>query len=110
MWNEPTEEDLKALPKLYSTDGVPLPETMIHMHFFLGGNDWYVAEFNPEDETFFGYAILNDDYQNAEWGYVSLDELKSVRTTNGMEVDRDCHWKPTKASKIEKIATANDWK
>lgn len=33
---------------------------------------------------FFGYAVLNRDFVNAEWGYVSIDELRKLRI-NGIE-------------------------
>ena len=74
---------------------------LIHMHFFIGGCDWYAAEFDGED-TFFGYAILNNDYQNAEWGYFSLRELKSIQV-GWVQIDRDLHWEVRKASEIDRI-------
>ena len=40
------------------------------MHFFLGGCDWYIVEWNLEDQIFFGFAILTNDLEMAEWGYV----------------------------------------
>ena len=75
MWNEPTPEELEQLPGLYATETTPLEDKLIHMHFFFGACDWYMAEYSPTDRLFFGYAILNNDLVNAEWGYVSLDEL-----------------------------------
>ena len=34
---------------------------------------WHnTPEFDPKDRIFFGYAILNNDLQNAEWGYFLL--------------------------------------
>jgi len=77
MWNEPTKEELDRLPRLYQTEDVPLAEKLIQMHFFLGGCDWWIAEFDGED-LFFGYAVLNGDWELAEWGYISLSELKSI--------------------------------
>ncbi len=44
---------------------------MVHQHYSLGGCDWYVAEYDPEERIFHGYAILNDDLDNAESGYVT---------------------------------------
>ena len=46
MWNEPSEEELRKLPKLYETEKVSLEEKLIHMHFFIGGCDWYVSEYD----------------------------------------------------------------
>lgn len=103
MWNEPGNDELNRLPALYSTENVSLEDKLIHMHFFLGGCDWYVAEYGREERIFFGYAILNDDLDNAEWGYVSFDELRELRTSSGIEVDRDLHWSPLKYSQIDKL-------
>ncbi len=102
MWNEPSAQDLQRLPRLYETDHLPPAEKIIQEHFFLGSCDWYMSEYDPDDRVFFGYAILNDDFQNSEWGYVSFDELRSVRV-RGIEVDRDLHWKVRKASEVERI-------
>lgn len=51
---------------------------MIQMHFYLGGCDWCVAEYSPEQPNFFCYAILNDDFVNSLWGYTSIDDLRAV--------------------------------
>lgn len=107
MWNTPTQEQLARVPGLYETEHVPLKEKEIHLHFFCADCDWYCAEYDQED-IFFGFAILNNDYQNAEWGYVSLAELESIHIS-GFEVDRDLHWQVRKASEIEKICKAQDW-
>jgi hypothetical protein len=108
VWNKPSAEELSKIPKFYSTEGVPLKEKMIHMHFFIGGCDWYAAEYSPEEECFFGFAILNNDLQNAEWGYFNLDELASLKISF-LEVDRDLYWRPKKAMEIEKICQAQGW-
>jgi hypothetical protein len=50
----------------------------------------------------FGFAILNDDYQNSEWGNIDYNELRDLNV-KGFEVDRDLDWYPKKASLIEKI-------
>ena len=69
MWNEPAQEQLAKIPRLYETEKVPLKEQLIWVHFFIGACDWYVAEYDEEENLFWGYAILNDDLQMAEWGY-----------------------------------------
>ncbi len=103
MWNEPSDGDLRKLPPLYATGNTPWEETVIYEHLFLGGCDWYLAEYGPEERIFFGYAILNDDLENAEWGYVSFDELRELRTPQGFQVDRDLHWRMRKASEVDRI-------
>ena len=103
MWNEPTEHQLNQLPRLYETEETPLAEKLIRMHFFLGGCDWWICEFDGRD-LFFGYAVLNGDWQLGEWGYISLQELKSIKVGAGIEVDRDLHWRPKQAQEIPAIA------
>ena len=104
MWNIPSKARLARIPSLYGTEETPLGEKMIHLHFFLGGCDWYIAEYDGED-LFFGYAILNSDYENAEWGYVSFRELKELKIGGGIEIDCELeeYWGPKKASEIKEI-------
>ncbi len=102
MWNEPTPEQLGRIPRLYATEKIPLEQKTIYEHFFLGGCDWYAAEYDPADRLCFGYAILNDDLLNSEWGYFSLNELRRLRI-GPFEVDRDLFWKERPASEIERI-------
>ncbi|MDP3052424.1 MAG: DUF2958 domain-containing protein [bacterium] len=105
MWNKPGPEELAKIPVMYSTESVSLKEKMIHMHFFLGGCDWYAAEYDSESRIFFGFAILNDDLEMAEWGYFSLQELCDLKV-GFLEVDRDLHFEPRKAMEIERIRQA----
>jgi hypothetical protein len=81
MWNEPTKQRLAKIPKLYETEGIPLQDKKIHLHFFIGGSDWY------------------------KWGYVSFSELKSLKINGWLEVDCEIEevWKVRKASEIDKI-------
>lgn len=97
MWNKPSREQLAELPKLYETDGIDCKDKMIRLHFFIGGCDWYVTEFDGQN-TFFGFANLNDP-QNAEWGYFTLSELDTINI-HGIEIDNDLHWQPRKFSDV----------
>jgi hypothetical protein len=109
MWNEPTKDRLAEIPRLYETEHIPLADKEIHLHFFIGGCDWYVAEYDGED-IFFGFAILNNDFQNAEWGYCSFSELKSIKI-GWLELDCEVEeiWKVCKSSEIDKIRIAHGW-
>lgn len=108
MWNEPSKEILSKIPRLYETEGIKLKEKLIYLHFFIGGCDWYIAEYDGED-MFFGFVVLNNDLANAEWGYVSFSELKSI-SVHFCQVDNDVHWTICRASMIEKICEAHGWK
>ncbi|MBI5614237.1 DUF2958 domain-containing protein [Candidatus Gottesmanbacteria bacterium] len=108
MWNKPSVEELDKLPRFYSTEGVPFKEKLIVMHFFMGGSDWFAAEYDPGEKTFFGFVILNADYEMAEWGYFSLQELSELKVSF-LEVDRDLYWTPRKAVEVEQIRKAEGW-
>jgi len=101
MWDIPSAEQMALLPRLYETELIDWEEKVIHMHFFLSGSDWYVAEYDGED-TFWGYVILHDDYLHAEWRYISFAELKAIKI-KCLEVARDIFWRPCKASRIRRI-------
>jgi len=102
MWNTPTQAELNKIPRLYETENIPLASKIIHMHFFLANCDWYIAEHDPEEQLFFGYANLGDD-MNSEWGYISFQELKDLIIAPGIHVDHDLYWKPRPAREVEKI-------
>ena len=101
MWRTPTREQFDQIPRLYETENVPTGDKLIYLHFFLGGCDWFIAEYDGDD-LFFGFAILNGDYEMAEWGYISFSELKAI-SIDGMEIDCDMYWTPTKARNIDLI-------
>lgn len=102
MWNVPSRERLSRIPGLYATEHIPTKDKIIHLHFFIGGCDWYIAEYDSGD-LFYGYANLNDDL-NAEWGYISFSELKAINI-QGIEIDCELeeHWTPKPVSEIPKI-------
>lgn len=109
MWNIPSKERLDKIPRLYETEHVALRDKMIHLHFFIGGCDWYITEFDGED-IFWGFAHLGDD-QCAEWGYIRFSELRSIKIDGWLEIDCELeeHWTPKRAIEIEKIRTAQGW-
>ena len=109
MWNEPTPEEMKTIPRLYRTESCALKNKLIYLHFFIAGCDWYIAEFDGND-LFWGFAILNSDYQNAEWGYIPFSELKSLDLLY-LEVDRDLYWRIRPAREVDNILRCHPhWK
>jgi len=103
LWPKPSKKDLERIPPLYSTEDIPFEDKVIYGHFFLGASDWYIAEYDPEKKLFFGYTVLNEDYDNAEWRYISYDELLVLKVGPGFEVEWDRYWEPKKAREIRKI-------
>ena len=110
MWNEPNRERLERIPTLYETENIPLEDKLVYLHFFIAGSDWYICEFDRQD-LFWGYAILNNDHEMAEWGYISFRELRELSVC-GIEVDCELeeYFLVTKASEIDKICKGNGWR
>lgn len=83
----PLEKQVKAIPKRQS--GKP---AIVHAHFFIGGTDWFITEWDGKDQLF-GHTILNGDVQMSELGYISLNELRSISMKPlGFGVELDFFW------------------
>jgi hypothetical protein len=68
-----------TIPKIGDTDG--MKEHPAVLHYFCGATDIFICEYNGQDEMF-GFSILNGDYEMAEFGYISLAELKRIPIMN----------------------------
>jgi hypothetical protein len=101
MWNVPSEKRLAKIPT--KSEDVNALEKVVYLHFFIGGCDWYVTEFDQED-TFFGFVILNNDLEMSEFGYFSFLELKEINM-GGIEIDCELakYFKPTKIKNIQRL-------
>ncbi len=109
MRNKPTESELAELCDIPIAENTPLEERVIHMHFFLGASDRYVAAYDPQRQMFFGYVIPNNDYEKAGWGQFSLEELDRLRLDPDVEVVRNLDWKPKRAMDVDRIRDAYGW-
>jgi hypothetical protein len=74
------ETQLDKCPKIGETDG--LKEHPAIFHYFFGGTDMYICEYDPDDGLLFGYTILNADLDNSEWGYTSLLDIRGICALN----------------------------
>jgi hypothetical protein len=96
---------IQNMPHTYQTDKIDTKDKIVHLHYFLGGSDWYIVEKDKgsKDDKIagvqrqaFGYSVLNEDYHDAEWGYISILEL----IQNNVELD--FYWTPKKFSEVKK--------
>jgi hypothetical protein len=96
-------------PALYSQDGQGY-NAIVHAHYFIGGCDWLVTEYDPTDDLAFGWACLGDPL-NAELGYVSLAEMDSIRVGDyGQRVERETDWTPMPlTAAVDLILTRHGW-
>ena len=89
---------LHTIPDLYETEEIPDP--ICHIKLFLPGTEWtwYITEISRQDYNLcFGYVIGLE----SEQGYFSLDELRSIRGSLGLRVERDESFQSTPLSKIK---------
>lgn len=97
-----TKEIHKRLEKypLYSQDGKK-GEAICQAKFFLclGAWSWYILEANLEEGI--AYGIIISGCGEAEYGYISLSELQSLRTKFGLTVERDISFSPTPLNEID---------
>lgn len=92
-----------GIPGLYETDD--LPRHPLSLHYFAGGCDWYIAEWDRAEDIFFGYAILNNDLENSEWGYASRPEIISLEIPERflmINLDLRCHEETIEAALFRK--------
>jgi Protein of unknown function (DUF2958) len=107
-----TKNLLQTLPALYSQEDNPDP--MVVVKFFTPDASWtwYAIEGSPVDEQ--GYYDTDKEKVDflffglvsgieAELGYFSLSELKSVRGKFGLAVERDRYFQSTRLSAIKTL-------
>ena len=108
-----TKELEKKIPPLYSQEKVKDPIVVAKFFFPAGSATWWIiegewqeyAEANDggefeKDYIMFGLCMLFTP-QEAELGYVSLNELASVKGPFGLKVERDMYWEPVPLSKVK---------
>jgi hypothetical protein len=95
-----TKELEKKLPALYSQKCDPDPQVVAHFFNPTGQGDWYITEgsYEGDDYVMFGLCYIHE----AELGYVSLNELKSVRLRFGLGIERDRFWHPKPLSAVKR--------
>lgn len=92
-------ENVSLVPDLYGQDKKG-KEAVAYLHYFLGGSDWYITEYNEEEYTAFGFVVLNQDWQMAEFGYISMQELTKSMPLNRPSIELDFYWEPATINEI----------
>lgn len=104
------KKTIAGMPKTYETDDMLTIDKVATLHYFKGGSDWYIIEKDagsPDDPEqgiqrhAYGFACLNGDTDNAEFGYIAIDELIHY----GVELD--LYYTPERITAItERFRTA----
>jgi len=87
-----TKALIAKIPRLYETEGIPLPEKIAHVKLFDPGSTWtwFVIEYDRSD-TCFGLVVGHE----TEFGYFSLEELSSLRFCGTPVIERDMYFRST---------------
>jgi hypothetical protein len=98
-----TKEIVETLPALYSQDNVPDP--ICHLKLFTpdAGWTWFIFEGSKQengDWMFFTKAI-SPIVPDGELGYVLLSQLKQVKGSLDLPVERDLWWRPKPLSRCK---------
>lgn len=91
------QEIKELIPKLYETEKQNDP--IAYVKLFLDGWTWYITELSIDNNICFGYVISPFE---SELGYFSLNEIKSIKGSLGLGVERDLSFKPTALAIIRK--------
>ncbi len=93
------KEIKEQIPSLYATENQNNPTVFVKL--FLDSWTWYITELSIDGDIAFGYVVSPF---GAELGYFSVEEIKSIKGTLGIRVERDLEFKPTKLSIIKKAS------
>ncbi len=89
----------KQMPPLYGTEKLGLLAPA-RVKFFMpdGYWKWYASEFDGEDH-FFGLVAGHE----VELGYFALSELKNIRGSLGLPIERDLYFKPMSLGELQEM-------
>ena len=97
-------DDLKAqIPPLYSQENVKDPTVWMKLFTPWSNWTWFITEGEERDGDYlmFGYVVG----QSKEWGYVSMNEVRSVKGPFGLKIERDIHFSPKPKSQVPEITS-----
>lgn len=97
------------VPKIYEQDGIPPGDKVVHAAYFIPFKSnwtWYLTEYDAETHEAFGLVLGLE----AEWGYFSLDELKSLGAMRLILEDFPKTFKDLKDTELVYQMTASEMK
>lgn len=88
---------VSRMPATYEQDGKG-DDATAYLHYFFRNWDWFITERDMLDEQAqtFGWTMIDEDPENAELGYISINEITEV----GAELD--LHWQPVTLRELKK--------
>jgi len=93
-----TKELAKKIPLIWKQEALK-KEAICYLHYFYGSRDWYVLEYDWENE-FFGIVIWED----IEYWPFYLSEFKDINKRAWYpRIERDMYWNKCEVWQIEKL-------
>jgi len=89
------------VPALYSQESVKDPIVRVKLFTPWTSWTWLVTEYDPEEKLAFGFCYNAADPDGAELGYISIEELESVKGPFGLKIERDINWTPMPLSQAK---------
>ena len=93
------KEIKEQIPSLYATENQNNPTVFVKL--FLDSWIWFITELSIDGDIAFGYVVSPF---GTELGYFSLEEIKGIRGSLGIGVERDFSFKPVKLSSVKKAS------
>lgn len=69
-------------------------DSIMYLHYFQGNQDWYISEWDKENQTFYGFANIGYD-SDAEFGSSYVKDL-----VNSNKIELDFYFEPTAIKNI----------
>lgn len=91
-----------TIPRLYETEDQKNPIVYVKLFTPDANWNWYLTELSIDNDICFG-LVISPFVENGEMGFFSLNELKTVRGSLGLPIERDLWFKPTKLSDLKRI-------
>lgn len=100
---QPPAAAVAAIPGLYDTEDVDVDDTIVHVHYFAAGWDWWITELDTETWDAFGF-VTSPLCPQGEWGYIPLTDLATLAMRIGtgvpVIVERDLDWQARPFNKV----------
>ena len=86
------------MPKTYETEGTPMDEKNIVLHYFYANMDWYIIEKDMEadEPQYQAFGLADIGMGLSGGGYISIDEI--INTT---PAEIDLFWTPCTVAELK---------
>ncbi len=93
------QEIRKSIPTLYATEDMDESDILVYVKLFINGWSWFITELSINNDLAFGYVV--SPFCDGELGYISIEEIQTIKGSLGIGVERDISFKPTLLSIIK---------